>query len=301
LIPTYSFLRPESRTDITDVRLKVQLSGIEKAVSNILTICTLEKSLGQNPDFPFSPVLVVATDVGTDRPFNNGAASVTFTLPANSLQATSYSVTATASGQETKTQTGESSPIVIDGLASNVEYSISVVASNNLGSSQASEAVTVTATTVPATMSAPTATAQENQDTVSWTAPNSGGKAITLYRWTSSDGKTGTTSATSVVVVQEGGTAQTYQVRAENANGAGIYSANSNSVTTQSPFFPFFPFFPTFTPPPSFPDFVWGDGTDPNAGPNTPFFPPFFPQFAPFFPFFPFFPPYFPFFIRDGT
>jgi hypothetical protein len=39
---TYSFLRQEIHTDI---RVKVQLAGIEKTVSPTLNICTLEKSL----------------------------------------------------------------------------------------------------------------------------------------------------------------------------------------------------------------------------------------------------------------
>jgi hypothetical protein len=38
---SYSFLRP---TAVTDIRVKVQLSGIEKEVNPTLTICTLEKS-----------------------------------------------------------------------------------------------------------------------------------------------------------------------------------------------------------------------------------------------------------------
>jgi hypothetical protein len=113
-------------------------------------------------------------------------------------------------------------------------------------------------------MSAPTATAGVNKDTLSWTAPADGGKAISTYRWTSSDSKTGTTTATSgVEVTQEANTAQTYQVRAENANGVGVYSANSSSVTTLAPFFP-------------------------------PFFPPYFPGFGPYFPYFPGFGPWFP-------
>jgi hypothetical protein len=267
-ISTYSFLRPLDRTDITDVRVRIQLSGIEKLPSDILTICTLERSLIEIPEIPFSPVSIQANDVGTNRPFNNGAASVSFVLPANSIEATSYTVTATAPGQSARTQAGTSSPIIVEELTSGIQYSISVVASNSVGGSQPSEAVTVTATTVPATMSAPTASAGVNQDTVSWTAPASGGKLISLYRWTSSDGKTGTTTATTVTVAQEAGTGQTYQVRAENANGAGVYSANSNSVTTQSPFFPYFPYFPNFVPPPAFPDFVWGDGITPGAGPG---------------------------------
>ena len=225
-----------------------------------------KKSLAQN-DFlePFAPINVTATDVGTDRPFNSGAASVAFELPANSPAATSFTASGYCSTHLVNhTATGSSSPLVVEGFGSNISVVFTVTANNLSGTSPVSaDSAPITITTVPATMSAPTASAGVNQDTVSWTAPASGGKAISLYRWTSSDGKTGTTASTSVVVTQEGGTAQTYQVRAENANGAGVYSASSNSVTTASPFFPFFPYFPGFGPwfphfaPPSFPDFVW--------------------------------------------
>jgi PKD repeat protein len=232
---------------------------------------------------PLAPTSVTATDVGTSRSFNDGAATVSFSLPANSPAATSFTATATASGQTTRTATGASSPLTITDLSSAVTYTVTVTATNAQGTSQASSSTTVTATTVPATISAPSATSTSaDQDILSWTAPATGGKAITLYRWTSSDGKTGTTTNTTVTISQEGGTAQTYQVRAENANGNGVYSANSNNVTTVAPFFPpsfpffppFFPFFPNFAAPPFFPFF-------PNFAA-----PPFFPNFAapPFFP-----------------
>ena len=133
---------------------------------------------------PFAPTNVSATDVGTNRAFNDGAATVTFSLPANSPAATSYTVTATASGQTTRTATGSASPLTVTGLASATTYTITVTATNASGTSEASASTTVTATTVPATMSAPTATAGVNEDTVSWTAPSTGGKAISLYRWT---------------------------------------------------------------------------------------------------------------------
>ena len=49
-----------------------------------------KKSQASN-DFlePLAPILGGATNVGTDRPFNNGAVSVTFSLPALSPAATS--------------------------------------------------------------------------------------------------------------------------------------------------------------------------------------------------------------------
>jgi len=222
---------------------------------------------------PLAPTGVTATDVGTSRSFNDGAATVSFSLPGTSPAATSFTATATASGQTTRTATGSSSPLTITGLASAVTYTVTVTATNAVGTSPSSSSTTVTATTVPAQVAQPSASSTTaNQDILSWTAPATGGKAISLYRWTSSDNKTGTTTNTTVTITQEGGTAQTYQVRAENENGNGVYSVNSNNITTVAPFFPpSFPFFPPFFPP------------------SFPFFP---PSFGPFFP--PSFGPHFP-------
>lgn len=240
----------------------------------------------QQNDFlePSKPTISSATNVGASRPFNDGAASVAFSLPSNSPAATSYTVTATAAGQTTRTATGSSSPIVVPGLTSAVAYSITVVASNAAGNSIASDAVSVTSTTVPAAPAAPTVGTQVNQDNLSWTAPANGGVAISNYQWESNDSKSGTTTATSVAVAQEGGTAQAYRVRAYNGNGWGAWSPWSGTVTTTPPFFPYFPpYFPPFFP--FFPFFPY----------FPPYFPPWFP-FFPFFPFFPYFPPRFPYF-----
>jgi len=190
---------------------------------------------------PQSPTNVVGTDVGTGRAYNDGAASVAFVLPANSPAATGYTVLSSG-GQ---TATGSSSPIVIGGLLSDTAYTFQVKATNAVGDSAYSSASpSVTITTVPATPSAPTATtvANQAQDSVAWTAPANGGKAITNYRWESNDGKSGDTATTSVIVNQEQGTAQTYTVYATNANGNSLTSAASGSVTT----FSFTPF--SFTP-----------------------------------------------------
>lgn len=240
----------------------------------------------QQNDFlePLKPTISSAVDVGTSRAFNDGAATVSFSLPSNSPAATSYTVTATASGQTTRTVSGASSPLIVVGLTSATSYSITVVASNAAGNSLASDPVSVTSTTVPGKPSAPTVTTQVNQDNVSWSAPVTGGKAISNYQWESNDAKGNTTTATSVAVAQEGGTAQAYRVRAFNANGWGEWSDWSGTITTTPPFFPYFPpYFPPFFP--FFPFFPY----------FPPYFPPWFP-FFPFFPFFPYFPPRFPYF-----
>jgi hypothetical protein len=198
---------------------------------------------------PDAPTGVSATDVGTSRAFNNGAATVTFTAPTtgNTVGITSYTATSSPGGY---TASGASSPLTVTGLQSNTSYTFTVTATNAYGTSSASSAsASITATTVPATPSAPTISSVSNQatDVVTWTAPATGGKAITGYTWSSSDGKSGSTASTSVNVAQEAGTAQTYNVYATNANGNSGTSANSTSFTSFS--FTPFSFVPySFTP-----------------------------------------------------
>ena len=229
---------------------------------------------------PDAPTGVSATDVGTSRAFNNGAATITFTAPTtgNTVGITSYTATSSPGGY---TASGASSPLTVTGLQSNTSYTFTVTATNSYGTSSASSAsASITATTVPATPSAPTISSVSNQatDVVTWTAPATGGKAITGYTWSSSDGKSGSTTSTSVNVTQEAGTAQTYNVYATNANGNSSTSANSTSFTSFS-FTPFsfvpYSFVPynftpyNFTPynfvpyaftPYAFTPFFWLDG-----------------------------------------
>ena len=203
------------------------------------------KSQGAN-DFlmPYAPTIDSASNVGTARPYNDGAVDISFTAdPRNA--ATSYTV---LSSPGSYTASGASSPIRVTGLASDTAYTFTVTATNTYGTSAASAASgSVTATTVPATPGAPSATAQgaAANDDVSWSAPATGGSAITSYTWSSSDGKGNTQAGTSVTVAQEAGTAQTYNVYATNANGNSGTSSNSGSVTS----FSFTPFsFAPFTP-----------------------------------------------------
>jgi len=218
-------------------------------------------------------------DVGVNRAYNDGAVDLTWELPAGSPPATSYSITTTPS---TTTQTTSNASFQFTGLSSNTSYTFSVTGSNAAGTSAATTSSSVTVTTVPQAPQSPTASSSNaNEDIVSWSAGDSGGKTITSYTVVSSDGPSYTNSTSPKTISETGGTSQTYTIYALNDNGTST-GATTGSVTTTSPFFPpFFPFFPPF-----FPFF--------------PFFPPYFP---PFFPFFPFFPPSFgPYFTRcvDG-
>ncbi len=139
------------------------------------------------------------------------------------------------------TGTGASSPVTVTGLQSDTAYTFTVTATNAFGTSAPSSASnSITATTVPAKPAAPTATSPSaGIDRVTWTAPANGGSVITNYYWSSSDGKAGNTTLLTVDVNQEQGTAQTYTVRADNANGSSVVSDASSSVTTTFSFAPF--------------------------------------------------------------
>jgi hypothetical protein len=190
---------------------------------------------------PNAPTIGTATDIGTDRPYNNGAVSITFTHN-GPYDATSYTASGYCSVHDAiHTATGSSSPLTITGFGVGSTPTITVTATNDYGTSDASQASNqVTVTTVPQTPAAPGATSPNaNEDIVTWSAPNNGGKSISNYHWESDDGKSGDTAALTVTVAQEAGTAQTYRLYATNANGNSTYSSTSGSVTTTFSFVPF--------------------------------------------------------------
>ena len=198
---------------------------------------------------PKAPESVTATNVGSGRAFNNGRADVTFTLPAGSPAATSYTVT---SSPGSYTASGASSPLSVTGLQSNTAYTFTVVATNAVGNSPASSASnSITATTVPATIGTPSAGnngAQNNQ--ASWSTPADGGSAIIDY-YLEDNGGAGDDTKTIAVgtntaqfASQNNDFAWNFRVRARNANGSGEFSPYSNTITTTP--FSFAPF--GFTP-----------------------------------------------------
>ena len=181
---------------------------------------------------PNPPTIVSATDVGTSRAYNNGAASIAFTPAASGAPATSYTVT---SSPGSFTGTGSSSPIVVAGLQSNTAYTFTVTGTNAAGTGEASSASSsVTATTVPQapTIGAATATAV-GIVTVAYTAGANGGAAVSTFTATSSPSSiTGTGSSPITVSGLAQKTAYTFTVTATNANGTSAASAASASVTT---------------------------------------------------------------------
>jgi hypothetical protein len=183
---------------------------------------------------PNAPTGVTATDVGTGRAYNNGAATVSFTPGSdNGAPVSTYTVTSSPGGY---TNTGVSSPITITGLQSNTSYTFTVTATNAVGTSDASSASSsITATTVPQTPTIGTVT-RTNNTTVSvpWTGAT-GGKSITSTTIVSSPSISISTSGTSSPSTATGtfvnNTEYTFTVSLTNANGTSDASSASNSVT----------------------------------------------------------------------
>lgn len=193
---------------------------------------------------PESATIGTATDVGTNRPFNNAAASVTFTPSASGGLATSFTATSTPGGY---TGTGSSSPVVVPGLASGTSYTFAVVASNAYGNALATtQTNSITATSVPTAPSIGTAINPSGQSytgtasaSVPFTQSANGGKAISNYKY-STDGTNYTalspaqTSSPLTISGLTPGSSYSFYLKAVNENGDSAVSSVSNSVTVST-------------------------------------------------------------------
>jgi hypothetical protein len=186
---------------------------------------------------PSVPTSVSATDVGTGRAFNNGAANITWVAPSsNGAPITSYTV---LSSPGSFTATTSSTSVQITGLQSSTSYTFTITATNAVGISDAGTSNSITATTVPQAPTIGTATvpAVTQAVDIAYTANATGGAAISTFTATSSPGSlTGTGSSPIRVLGLTNGTAYTFTVTATNVNGTSLPSAASNSATPVVPF-----------------------------------------------------------------
>lgn len=179
-----------------------------------------------------TPTLNSVTDVGTGRAFGNGALTVAVT--ASSSGGATLGFYAYANNTTTSSAT---SPITVTGLSGGTTYDVTAAAYNGFGASAPTGVVTGTPTTVPDAVGAPTVTAGIGSLGVVWSAPATGGKSITEYTATAYDAtltaiSTGTTTETSITLTGlTAGTYYTVKVKAQNANGYGVFGTASSSVT----------------------------------------------------------------------
>ena len=182
------------------------------------------------PTFPDAPVASAQT-VGTSSitvswaaPANNGGSAIT-----------GYTVSST-NGLAPKAVANDITSATFIGLSAGASYSFTVVATNAVGNSVASNTVSATTINIP---SAPVASIQSvnaSSITVSWTAPtNNGGSAITEYTVSSNNGlasKTVANNITSAIFTGlSAGTSYSFTVVATNAVGNSVAS-NTVSATT---------------------------------------------------------------------
>lgn len=184
---------------------------------------------------PTTPTSVVATDTPSGRAYNNGRASVAFSIGANGGSPTSLVVTPTPTTSPA-TFSGNTSPIIVTGLTSSQSYTYTVSATSPYGTSAASSASSaVTATTVPQAPTIGVATGGNGFATVTYTPGATGGAAATYTATSNPDGLTGTGTSPITVNGLTNGTAYTFSVAATNANGTSVSSASTNSITPSIP------------------------------------------------------------------
>jgi len=190
---------------------------------------------------PGAPTNVVATA-------GNQQASLTWTAaPNNGATIDSYTATASPGGaQATVNGNPAAANVTVTGLTNNTAYTFTVVAHNANGNGPASAASnSVTPSVLPGAPTGVTASASNQQVTVSWTAPApNGGTAVSSYTITSSPGNltktlSGNPPATSWTFTGlTNGTTYTFQVTATNSGGtgpAGTSNAATPSATPQAP------------------------------------------------------------------
>lgn len=185
-------------------------------------------------DFPDAPTAIVATNVGTSRAYNNGAATVAITPAVTGGTPATYNVISTP-GSYTGSGT---SPVTVSGLQSQTSYTFKAtgVTSTGVIGIQSGDTNSITATTVPQAPTIGTVSAT-NGTTVSvpFTAGATGGSSITSYTVTSSPSISLSTSGTSSPLTVTGtfadGQAYTFTMTATNANGTSTASSASNSIT----------------------------------------------------------------------
>ena len=184
-------------------------------------------------------ITVPGAPTGATATRGNASATVSWTAPTSDggEPITSYTVTSNPGGVTKTTSDGQTTTAVVTGLTNGTSYTFTVFATNDAGNSAASTASNaVTPATVPDPPTAVSATAGAGQATVNWSAPASnGGSPLTGYTVTSSPGNhTASVNGTTTQAVVPGltnGTAYKFTVKATNAIGDSLSSAESNEVT----------------------------------------------------------------------
>jgi hypothetical protein len=228
----------------TTAMTQAVVTGLTNGTSYTFTVVVRTAkgtSAPSNASNPVTPAGLPAAPTNIVAAPGNTTAALTWTAPsANGSPITGYSVTATPGGA---TQTATNTALTFTGLTNGTSYTFKVRATNAVGmgaESAASNAVTPMApANVPDPPANVVAVAGNGSASVTWTAPNDNGSAITGYTILSNPGGlTGTAGAgvtTGTVNGLTNGTSYTFTVTATNANGTSAPSSASAAVTPTGP------------------------------------------------------------------
>lgn len=222
----------------TSIRFRVTAVKSGYTSTNAYSSAATVAALATVPD---APTGASGTNVGTNRPYGNGAVNLSWTAPSNTggVSLTGYKIQFQVPGVGTTwynwsanaTDTSSTS-ITLTGLGA-VGYKFRIYAVNSIGqSASASETTTISITTVPAAPTIGTASTFNGYVAVTYTSGATGGSAINEYTATSSPGSiTGSASSGSIIVTGlTHNTAYTFTVTETNANGTSLPSSSSNTA-----------------------------------------------------------------------
>ena len=220
------------------------VAGLTNGTSYTFTVTAANvagKGAASAPSNAVTPSGPPGAPTGVTATAGNGQATVSWTAPSSTGGGPVISYTLAASpGTATAVAPGTATSATVTGLTNGTSYTFTVTAVTAGGPgpvSAASNAVMPAAP--PGAPTGVTATAGNEQATVSWTAPSSnGGSPITGYTVTASNGATASASATARSATVTGltnGTSYTFTVRAANAIGSSAASAASSAVTPAGP------------------------------------------------------------------
>ena len=235
---------PDGVTATTLGATSTTVSGLTDGITYTFTV-TATNGVGTSPpSMPSNPVTPAPPTV-SDAPTNVTAtagdtqATVQWVAPVSNGGSSiiDYTVTSDPDGL-TATSAGAATSATVLGLTDGTTYTFTVVATNGVGDSAASDPSNPVTPQAPTAPDAPTnvvATAGNTQATVSWTPPlSNGGSPILSYTVTSDpDGLTASTLGATATTVTglTNGTAYTFTVIATNGAGPSGSSQPSNSVT----------------------------------------------------------------------
>ena len=241
---TSANLSPNTQYTIV-IKATMQDGWASNSTVALRTIETDQQSFTTAQATPAIPTNVTATDVGTNRAYNNGAVNLSWTQADNGATIVGYKIEYQQGPnfltyQTLVSDTGSNTTSgTFTGLLSNTSYKFNVSAIGSLETSNRSEdSNAVLITTVPFAPTGVSAVAGNASADVSFTPPTlTGGKSLIDYRATSAPGGIAGSDTVSPIPVTGliNYTAYTFTVAARNANGYSVESIASNSVTPQLP------------------------------------------------------------------